>query len=53
MPAELRSFLATWLTAVLFTLMPVAFTAFVAIPYSLGHHPGEPAAPDAPLRHMT
>lgn len=53
MPADLRLFLAAWLAAVMFTLMPVAVTAFVSIPWSLGHHPGEPAAPDAPVRHMT
>jgi hypothetical protein len=39
---------------VMTTLIPVILVAFLSIPYSLGHHPGEVRAPvPATLPHMT
>lgn len=54
MNPDLKSFIHAVLNAVLPTLFVVAVTAFVSIPYTLGHHPGEASAqkPDTP-RHMT
>ena len=54
MNPHIRSFVATVLLAVLPALLLVATTAFVSIPYSLGHHPGDvPAQGIAALRHLT
>lgn len=52
---DLKNFIATVLTrAVLPTLLVVATVAFVAIPYTLGHHPGDAeTTPQAAGRHMT
>ena len=41
MNPHLKSFAQSVLCAVLPTLFVVALTAFVSIPYSLGHHPGD------------
>jgi hypothetical protein len=43
MNSHLKQFLAKYLAIVLGTLMMVSFFAFVAIPYTLGGHPGENA----------
>jgi len=41
MNTHLKQFLVKYLSVVFGTLMSVSFFAFVAIPYSLGGHPGE------------
>ena len=41
MNADLKNFMATYVRVVLMTLMPMALTAFLSIPYSLGGHPGD------------
>jgi hypothetical protein len=52
MNTDLKSFVFQWLRIVLMALMPVAFTAFVTMPYTMGGHPGEVRV--EPLnRHMT
>ncbi len=55
MHRELHHFLARLIGVIAFTLIPVVLTAFVALPMSLGRHPGEPAAttPIVMPRHMT
>jgi hypothetical protein len=52
---DLKNFIATVITrAVLPSLLLVAAVAFITMPYTLGHHPGEAAAsPQAMARHMT
>lgn len=52
---DLKNFIVTVVTrAVLPTLLLVAAVSFIAMPYTLGHHPGEAAAsPPAAARHMT
>jgi hypothetical protein len=41
MHPELSTFLKTFAGVVLMTLAPVILIAFVSMPISLGHHPGE------------
>jgi hypothetical protein len=42
---DLRNFITTIITrAVLPTLLLVASVAFISMPYTLGHHPGEAGA---------
>lgn len=54
MNPHIKSFIANVLMAVLPTLLLVATTAFVSIPYSLGHHPGDvPAQGIATAQHLT
>ena len=55
MHRELHHFLARLIGVVTFTLIPVVLTAFVALPMSLGRHPGEPATAAAIVmpKHMT
>jgi hypothetical protein len=54
MNPHLKSFAQSVLCAVLPTLFVVALTAFVAIPYSLGHHPGDtPVATAGVARHVS
>ena len=52
---DLKNFIVTVVTrAVLPTLLLVSAVAFITIPYTLGHPPGEAAAsPQATARHMT
>lgn len=52
---DLRNFIASVITqAVLPTLLVVATVAFITMPYTLGHHPGEAAtAPPVAAKHMT
>ena len=52
---DLRNFIVTVVTrAVLPTLFLVGAVAFITMPYTLGHHPGEAAAStQAAARHMT
>jgi uncharacterized membrane protein (DUF4010 family) len=55
MHPELHRFLARLVGVALMALMPLAFIAFVSMPFNLSRHPGE-AAPHvtAPLmQHMT
>jgi hypothetical protein len=54
MHTDLREFLDRFVGTVVLTLVPVVLVAFMSMPLSLGHHPGE-AAPDvgAPPSHMT
>jgi hypothetical protein len=52
---DLKNFIVAVVTrAVLPALLLVAAVAFITMPYTLGHHPGEAAAsPQAAARHMT
>ncbi|BCO28961.1 hypothetical protein MIZ03_3871 [Rhodoferax lithotrophicus] len=43
MNTHLQQFVTKYLSVVFATLMSVSFFAFLAIPYSLGAHPGEEA----------
>jgi len=54
MNADIKHFILAWVRVVAPTLFLVATTAFLTIPYSLGHHPGDstPASTDT-VRHMT
>lgn len=55
MNTDLRNFIVSVLTrAVLPTLLLVAAVAFITMPYTLGHHPGEAASTPRSLdRHMS
>lgn len=54
MNPHIKSFVSPILMAVLPTLLVVATTAFISIPYVLGHHPGElPGQGVAAVRHLT
>lgn len=54
MQADLREFLSRFIGTVLMTLVPVVFIAFLAVPMSLGGHPGESAQdPGVPPAHLT
>lgn len=44
MQPDLHRFLQQWFGAVLMTLATVVFTAFVSLPMTLEHHPGEVAS---------
>lgn len=52
---DLKNFIATVITrAVLPILLLVAAVAFITMPCTLGHHPGQAgAAPQTAARHMT
>lgn len=52
---DLKNFIAAVVTrAVLPTLLLVAAVAFITMPFTLGHHPGEAAvSPQTAARHMT
>jgi hypothetical protein len=41
MNTDLKAFVFQLLRVAVMTLMPVAFTAFATMPYTLGGHPGE------------
>lgn len=49
---DLQTFVFSILRVVVPTLFVVASAAFVAIPFSLGHHPGD-ARPVAAASHLT
>ena len=54
MNIHIKAFIANVLVAVLPTLLLVATTAFISIPYSLGHHPGDlPTQGTVTFRHLT
>ena len=54
MNADLHAFLARLAGTVAMTLVPVVLIAFLSMPLSLGHHPGEPLLDaGAPVAHMT
>lgn len=54
MNADLQDFLARLAGTVAMTLVPVVLIAFLSMPVSLGHHPGEPLFyTGAPAAHMT
>jgi hypothetical protein len=54
MNANLKYFVKLYVGVVLMTLMPVALTAFLSIPYSLGGHPGELRSTSSYVdQHMT
>jgi len=52
MNTDLKAFAIQWLRIALVTLMPVAFTAFATMPYTMGGHPGEVRV-ESLDRHMT
>jgi len=52
MNSDLQNFVSHYLSIVLGTLMAVSFFAFVAIPYSLGGHPGDENLAQAPTISM-
>jgi hypothetical protein len=41
MHQDLRNFVVLYLRVVVVALLPIALTAFLSIPYSLGGHPGD------------
>ena len=55
MNQDLAHFMKQWLRVAVAALLPVVFTAFVSIPATLGHHPGEAdaLARAGAERHMT
>lgn len=56
MNTDLKNFALAWARIALMALVPVMFTAFVALPQALGRHPGEPCAVTAcadPQTHMS
>ena len=56
MPIEAKQLILSMLRVALPTLFAVATVAFVSIPYSLGHQPGEAQQASlhtGQLRHMT
>lgn len=54
MNADLRDFLARLAGTVAMTLVPAVLIAFLSMPLSLGHHPGEPPLDaGAPAANMT
>ncbi len=54
MDQNLKNFVVLYLRAVAMALLPLVFTAFLWIPYSLGGHPGEPrTGSDIADLHMT
>lgn len=48
MNSDLRQFATKYLSVIFATLISVSFFAFLAIPYSLGGHPGEDAVAQTP-----
>lgn len=48
MNSHLKQFVTQYLTIVFATLMSVSIFAFLAIPYSLGGHPGDERVSQAP-----
>jgi hypothetical protein len=54
MNTDLKAFIASYLRVVLMALLPLALTAFLSIPYTLGGHPGESIAKGSTTdQHMT
>lgn len=53
MHTHLHQFLSRLVGTIALALAPVVFTAFVSMPLSLNHHPGEVAQVGAPPKHMT
>jgi len=54
MHPTLRHFIRQYLGFILMALLPVILTAFLSMPLSLGGHPGEARAGDAPIAlHLT
>jgi hypothetical protein len=54
MQADLRDFLVRFVGAVVMTLIPVVFIAFLSMPLSLNRHPGETAPGASPsFSHLT
>ena len=55
MNADLKAFVAQWMRVALMALVPVVFTAFVSMPFTLGQHPGETrtASDQLTQQHMT
>jgi len=54
MNSDLKQFVISYLRVVVMALMPLALTAFLTIPYTLGSHPGEPVTrADQTALHMT
>lgn len=54
MDSSLRLFINQYFGVVLATLVPVILIAFMSIPVTLGGHPGEMYAANAPIaQHMT
>ena len=54
MDTSLRMFVSQFVGVVAAALVPVILVAFLAIPFNLGGHPGEPRPAEAPVGlHMT
>jgi hypothetical protein len=54
MNANLKDFIKSYMGVVLMTLLPIALTAFLSIPYSLGGHPGDVRSTSTDVdQHMT
>ena len=54
MHQDLKNFVVVYLRVVVMALLPLAVTAFLSIPYSLGGHPGDFMARNANAQwHMT
>ena len=53
MPSPKHSFVHQFVGAVLASLAPVVFIAFLSVPLSLGGHPGEARTASANSQHMT
>ncbi|WP_157979398.1 hypothetical protein [Rhodoferax ferrireducens] len=54
MDSSLQLFIRQFAGVVLATLVPVILIAFMSIPVTLGGHPGEASAANAPFtQHMT
>lgn len=54
MHQDLRNFVAQWLRVAAVAVLPVAFAAFVTIPWNLQSTPGAGAAQvESGVRHMT
>jgi hypothetical protein len=54
MNTDLRTFVVAYLRVVAMALIPMAATAFLSIPYSLGGMPGDPPSTvQDSNRHMT
>ena len=52
MHTSLKKFMRQFTAVVLVSLVPVALVAFLSIPFTLGHHPGEFREPAVVTLHL-